>query len=137
MNYTLTTNLIKDCMALIPQNIDRLNGEQEIFMLWRPVNGNFYYDWENESHSIKFNQCEDYQKFVILSFCLRTIPEFQICSTHKRTKEWGEYVNRTPIISNATLKGYKKDENGDLIPTEYPPSTLDELCESYKQVMSK
>lgn len=56
---TLTTNLIADCMALIPQNLERLNQNT------------------NKYKFISLHGQQMTATFGVLSHCLRTIPEFQ------------------------------------------------------------
>ena len=199
-NYKLTTNLIADCMALIPQNLERLNDSQDIFKFksYDPKliefnNLTLYNVKEQETYSIlNFNGLIDTFKVFVISHCLRTIPEFQehskqikvgdLCTVElfqhynknlfhiyrvckilnsnsyyetPITKDWEkppihkeiaeiafvmdiavsnkilrvrtDQIKPRRTISSATLHGQG----------EYPPSTLEELCESYKNVMKK
>ena len=176
-NYKLTTNLIADCMALIPHNLELLNENYDFF-----ASGDMDVEYS-------FNELHPSFKFLELSHCLRTIQEFQkeikgdviidnkhffegdlvlhsepngwtnllVIFDHNLKKyrllnmdnefiwdvegvntHWGEWVNwweveleklgtKPRTIASATLHGQG----------EYPPSTLKELCESYKNVMSK
>lgn len=148
--YTLTTDLIADCMALIPDNLERLNNEKykiEIDKNSFTINGwsPFFYITDNST-----------QGFLFISHCLRTIPEFQaenpkikrlineIQEAKIKEKEsigMGECLYHSLIqinkkrlkeikfktISSATLHGQG----------EFPPATLEELVESYKNVMKK
>lgn len=129
--YKLTTDLISDCMALIPQNLERLNKpdysveiiNKEIYVC-TPSNkyfifgGDFFY--------------KDYERdFVFACHCLRTIPEFQRENPEYAKTKWQAVTYTEGIIwetiASATLHGQG----------EFPPSTLEELVESYKNVMSK
>ena len=149
-NYKLTTNLIADCMALIPHNLEVLNDNYDFF-----ASG----DMDIEYY---FNELHPRLKFLNLSHCLRTIQEFQITTieylqykieiqllnyaevfdysrlhptkinekvfvANKKAYCEGRLENIRETIASATLHGQG----------EYPPSTLEELCESYKNVMSK
>lgn len=176
-NYTLTTDLVKDCMALIPHNIERLEkggfemhyrvifyDKTQRYIDFKfdnlsvaiPFIGDF--DHENR-YLFAFKKIIKYNSTVsmwLVSYCLRTIPEFQAeNSQYKRTKKKLEnnknarlldagtdYILRG-IISKSfekTIKKYKYETIASATlhgQGEYPPSTLNELCESYKQVMSK
>ena len=151
--YQLTTDLIADCMALIPQNLERFNEGQKLFNLYEKSE-KIYIDiskmesWDLQyffSHffldSIRYH-IEDVFKVAFLSHCLRTIPEFQeknhnyqlyLEKQKKRQGEWqidsGKmFCSHDPkTIAAATLHGQDR----------FPPNTLEELCESYKNVMSK
>lgn len=127
-NYKLTTDLIADCMALIPQNALKLNGRYSV----NSHKGEHIFNnltIENIIKDINLN-------YNFISHCLRTIPEFQkpapietlsmvkpalLQAGHERGLA---YEPKT--IASAALHGQ----------SEFPPSTLEELCESYKKVMS-
>ena len=69
MSYQLTTNLIADCMALIPHNLEKLNKNQKIFNIdsdkWvRPY---FY----SKAFGQPFERLDDYLKTIVISHCLR------------------------------------------------------------------
>ena len=177
-NYKLTTNLIADCMALIPHNLEVLNDNYDFF-----ASG----DMDVEYY---FNELHPRLKFLNLSHCLRTILDFKfeikgdviidnihffegdlilhsepdrctnllvifdpnlkkyrllnmdnefIWDVEGVNTHWGKWVvdlsevelekcgTKPRTIASATLHGQG----------EYPPSTLEELCESYKNVMKK
>ena len=176
-NYKLTDNLISDCMALIPHNLELLNENYDFF-----ASGDM-----DVEHS--FNELHPSFKFLELSHCLRTILDFGFetkgdviidnmhffegdlilyCEPDRCTNllvifdhnlkkyrllnmdneliwdvedvntHWGEGVEGWEVelekcgtkprtIASATLHGQG----------HYPPNTLEELCESYKNVMSK
>ena len=148
-NYKLTTNLIADCMALIPHNLELLNENYDFF-----ASGDMDVEYS-------FNELHPSFKFLNLSHCLRTIQEFKRIqplyyyyhnqrknAIEKLEKEGLSYqeireklympgaqnmlVETWKTIASATLHGATRHGQG-----EYPPSTLKELCESYKNVMSK
>lgn len=148
-NYKLTTNLIADCMALIPHNLELLNENYDFF-----ASGDMDVEYF-------FNELHPRLKFLNLSHCLRTIQEFKRIqplyyyyhnqrknAIEKLEKEGLSYqeikqklympgatnmlVETWKTIASATLHGATRHGQG-----EYPPSTLEELCESYKNVMSK
>ncbi len=115
--YKLTTNLIADCMALIPKNLELLNKitqDLESKHANLDIKYLFYFDAERVYRSY-FEYLTDYNQFGMISYCLRLIPEFKV-----KTKEG-------KTIASTTLHGQG----------EFPPSDLDELCKSYKNVMSK
>ena len=176
-NYKLTTNLIADCMALIPHNLELLNENYDFF-----ASGDMDVEYF-------YNGLRPELKFLNLSHCLRTIQEFQeeikgdviidnkhffegdlvlhsepdryttllvifdpnlkkyrllnmdnelIWDVEDVNTHWGEGIEgwevelekcgtKSRTIASATLHGQG----------EYPPNTLEELCESYKNVMSK
>ena len=148
-NYKLTTNLIADCMALIPHNLELLNESYDFF-----ASGDMDVEYF-------FNELHPSFKFLDISHCLRTIQEFKRIqplyyyyhnqrknAIEKLEKEGLSYqeikqklympgaqnmlVETWKTIASATLHGATRHGQG-----EYPPSTLEELCESYKNVMSK
>ena len=151
-NYKLTTNLIVDCHSL-----KKLNGKQK--------DVNFYIDclrtildfgFETKGDVIIDNmhffegdlilyrepdRCTNLlvifdpnlKKYRLLNMDNELIWDVEDVNTH-----WGEGVEGWEVelekcgtkprtIASATLHGQG----------EYPPSTLEELCESYKDVMSK
>lgn len=152
-NYKLTTNLIADCMALIPHNLELLNEDYDFF-----ASGDMDVEYF-------YNGLHPRLKFLELSHCLRTIQEFQrpnleyvrlrnkansmlevykhnisrknqgkdfdLCVVayyeEDRQRVIGLRMKTPKTIASATLHGQG----------EYPPSTLEELCESYKNVMNK
>jgi hypothetical protein len=116
-NYKLTTNLIVDCHSL-----KKLNGKQKDI--------NFYID------------------------CLRTIQEFQepnplyIQAIETYNKNWIDRVVDSSMQTTKLIQElkYAQKIGCELLPKtiasatlhgqgEFPPSTLEELCESYKNVM--
>jgi hypothetical protein len=128
--YKLTTNLIADCMALIPQNLELLN--KTVFPIFN------FNDYEKDqifcvkNEYGKFDELSDFAQFLFLSHCLRTIPKFQVedLEIHKYSEygfEGGIRSQLPKTIAGATLHGQG----------EFPPITLEELCESYENVMSK
>ena len=148
-NYKLTTNLIVDCMALIPHNLELLNESYDFF-----ASGDMDVEYS-------FKWLHPRLKFLNLSHCLRTIQEFHRIqplyyyyhnqrknAIEKLEKEGLSYqeikekvympgaknmlVETWKTIASATLHGDTRHGRG-----EFPPSTLEELCESYKNVMSK
>jgi hypothetical protein len=171
-NYTLTTDLIADCMALIPQYLELLNKQQEKFGVKPPrPNRGHHREYQNTilfdfhgdvvadvgyecDHEFYFGQSAIVD-FILISHCLRNIPEFQAenpkldyvkeCYEYNKalaenpqsqnrfilwhaTGCYREEIDSTPkTIASATLHGQG----------EFPPSTLVELRESYKNVMSK
>jgi len=146
-NYKLTTDLIVDCMALIPHNLERLN------------NQHFNIEMEDENSLYVNNYLLDNRpsnSFSFFSHCLRTIPEFQVENPEiqkllneiqeyeiklKKASGMGDILHDIIIKSNKTkLKEltHKTIASATLHGQgEFPPSTLEELCESYKNVMSK
>jgi hypothetical protein len=135
-NYTLTTDLIADCMALIPQYLELLNTSQNEF--------EFGYDIFTDKIGMAtklYDTNSDIWKFHAFSHCLRNIPEFQaenknfkamesVCQSTTgifRTMNLSVLSQTPKTIAAATLHGQG----------EFPPSTLEELCESYENVMSK
>lgn len=149
--YKLTTDLIADCRALIPENLERLSDDNWVFTENNNgvtlINNWFIHDYIED---------KSFRGFAFFSHCIRTIPEFQeenperenfkyrIINNNKKIKltedksEWAK-VYKThnaglafalsilpKTIASATLHGQG----------EYPPSTLEELIESYKNVMS-
>ena len=192
-NYKLTTDLIADCMALIPQNLKRLNEKAKYFKFEFQNNEPlFIYDLEN-NYKCYFQYLKFNYGVSIISHCLRTIPEFQEKSNKfwqldKEIREleenlrypsisgkWEEIVNfeknpqirdlyytnvnisividfykkqiyelfKTETIKEIYSKKRERGKNATIASAtlhgqgEYPPSTLEELCESYKNVMSK
>jgi hypothetical protein len=162
-NYKLTTDLITDCMALIPDNLELLNDHGFYF---EKVDS--FYEVELPSASncrLSFYDARQAElSFIIASHCLRTIPEFQVerqeyiqdsfllnlLEKRFNDGEIADYslvatmessVEKTPkTIASATLHGmeYKViDGKRQLVMMDKPPSTLEKLCESYKNVMSK
>jgi hypothetical protein len=191
MNYKLTTDLIADCMSLIPQYLELLNKNKnyDVRLKFKPNPNEFgviisktswktYVDWV-------LTEPDDYAKIhtnaqiIIDRFvqdCLRTIPEFQaenpsysskinirsitrtgflntkMVAKLEKDKEFTNYnldnflfndvkkLHLPKTIAFATLHGLeRKVINGveKLVIMDKPPSTLEELCESYKNVMSK
>jgi hypothetical protein len=156
-NYKLTTDLITDLMVLIPQNLERLNKQQEVFGVKppRPNKGHhknyqntILFDFHGDvvadvgyecDHEFYFGQSAIVD-FILISQCLRIIPEFQEkCNLYlEMTKNWendlhhwkefweGRIEKMPKTIASATLHGQG----------EFPPSTLVELCESYKNVIN-
>lgn len=134
--YKLTTDLKADCMALIPKYITELN-QNKIDLIFIVQTGKVYMCHKKVKLKNEIQESGDDFMFKIISHCLRTIPEFQA-----ETKQYREYlldcqdydedsiIREYPparSIASATLHGQG----------EYPPSTLEELCKSYKNVMSK
>lgn len=171
--YTLTGDLLEDCMALIPHNIELLNGKKSLFLVKSiekvksyTIESHMKYEqiivqFDNDPtdfYEIEIVLSEDlsgYQdqmlQFAFISHCLRTIPEFQAenpnCSQFVKAYAEKQQTNPQPTfaqgykrrdlelvpktISEAALRGLVVD--GDLIvQSKYPPSTVAELCESYK-----
>ena len=143
-NYKLTTNLIADCMALIPHNLELLNENYDFF-----ASG----DMDVEYY---FNELHPRLKFLNLSHCLRTIQEFQepnplyIQAIETYNKNWMDRIVDSSMQTTKLIQElkYAQKIGCELLPKtiasatlhgqgEYPPSTLEELCESYKNVMSK
>ena len=151
-NYKLTTNLIADCHSL-----KKLNGEQKgvnfymdclrtIQEFQKEIKGDVIIDnkhffegdlvlhsepngWTNLLVIFDYNL----KKYRLLNMDNEFIWDVEGVNTH-----WGEWVDwweveleklgtKSRTIASATLHGQG----------EYPPSTLEELCESYKNVMSK
>ena len=142
-NYKLTTNLIADCMALIPHNLELLNENYDFF-----ASGDMDVEYF-------FNELHPRLKFLELSHCLRTIQEFHRIQPlyyyyHNQRKNAIEKLEKEGLsyheIKEKLYMPGAKDmliENWKTIASatlhgqgEYPPSTLEELCESYKNVMS-
>lgn len=150
--YKLTTDLIADCMALIPDNLDRLNEWQEDY-LFEIKDGDILFTPAISYNTWGLDGFLSLDQYIIISHCLRTIPEFKdenpelennyqeileiskLCESDSDSRaNWhllGQKVQQQVMIpqtiASATLHGQG----------EYPPSTLEELCESYKKVMSK
>ena len=176
-NYKLTPNLIADCMALIPHNLEVLNAKFSKYdfiylskkIIWRHDIDTICFVYQN----FKIQYCPKHEKFqkdshdfnypninlAVIDFithCLRTIQEFHKIQPlyyyyHNQRKNAIEKLEKEGLsyheikeklympgakdmltetwktIASATLHGQG----------EYPPSTLEELCESYKNVMKK
>lgn len=128
-------------MALIPQNLKLLNESQNKLEFGK--NAIIF--------KLNFERMQEVWQFYVISHCLRTIPEFK-AENPAHAKKWqeiedlnmgdepdnspkwrkygkllGEFNAIQSTIASATLHG-----QGD-----FPPSTLEELCKSYKNVMSK
>ncbi len=143
-NYKLTTNLIVDCMALIPENLELLNEDYDFF-----ASGDMDVEYF-------YNGLHPRLKFLNLSHCLRTIQEFQepnplyIQAIETYNKNWMDRVVDSSMQTTKLIQElkYAQKIGCELLPKtiasatlrgqgEYPPITLKELCESYKNVMSK
>ena len=143
-NYKLTTNLIVDCMALIPENLELLNEDYDFF-----ASGDMDVEYF-------YNGLHPRLKFLNLSHCLRTIQEFQepnplyIQAIETYNKNWMDRVVDSSMQTTKLIQElkYAKKIGCKLLPKtiasatlhgqgEYPPSTLEDLCESYKNVMKK
>lgn len=134
--YKLTTDLIADCIALIPQNLGRLNASKinsSISFDFSKLDNNFYTDFSNDA------------KFKIISHCLRTIPEFQ-----DKNPRYIKYRDNAKSLKKAypSLSVFETNEikamcepktiwQATLYGNGTFPNTLEELCKSYKNVMSK
>jgi len=154
-NYKLTRDLIADCTALIPQNLELLN-ENNLTI------DSIYFLFKNDciekfDKSKGYTGCvarvdlvdySDFYQFQILSHCLRTIPEFQ--KQNPKANSFYYFTQPQPATNTPNGVAYSLLENRikEYIPKtiasatlhgkgEYPPATLEELCESYKNVMSK
>ena len=177
INYKLTKDLVADCMALIPYNLEKLNRTSKDFEFKHQNNRSiFVYDLKN-SYECYFCYLKSNYKFVFISHCLRTILNFQKPNLKYKSKpevthdiwskwmsyflnnsfdkkdytRWGRQI-KTPYKDlsrqeQASDKKVAKECFGDLYSNiasatlhgqgEYPPNTFEELCESYKDVMSK
>jgi hypothetical protein len=142
----LTTDLIADCLTLIPENLEALNTNPlEISVNYSQDKTLVFAVLDKEG---EWEMLGAGYRFLIISHCLRNIPEFQdenpkitelnnelIKFNTPRDREYRAdvrsrikvFLQHKPTISSATLHGQG----------EFPPSTLEELCESYKNVMSK
>ena len=142
MNYKLTTDLIADCMALIPQNLELLNEKTNGLYFTANEGTLLFYNVGTLAKKVVFSKLSTQEKFAFFAYCLRTIPKFQVNTNkylelEKESSTSGSGLERafaTIVLSNtrktiasATLHGQG----------EFPPSTLEELCESYKNVMNK
>ena len=148
MTCTLTKDLIQDLINLIPSNLELLNKslKYEIRLKFIPNRKNFGVkisadDWDFQvvwilSDKDSYQKLPSYAQIIIDRFvqdCFEHIPEFQ---KRKLLQNKDGGITGYPILV-ATLHGFQFDENGYIEMLEYPPSTLEKLCESYKQVMSK
>ena len=70
-NYKLTTDLIADCMGLIPQNLGQINKSLD------NASYGWYCDKDIFLAIVNKKALPSFQKFLAISQCLRTIPEFQ------------------------------------------------------------
>ena len=118
-NYKLTTNLIADCHSL-----KKLNGKQKDI--------NFYIDCLRtmqefqESNPLYIQAIETYNKNWMDRVVDSSMQTTKLIQELKYAQKIGcELLPKT--IASATLRGQG----------EFPPSTLEELCESYKNVMKK
>jgi len=139
---TLSGNLINDVMALIPKNQEIITAKVDnILINIEPK----YSKIEKEAMIYGYyNSLNKLESFEFVSHCLRTIPEFQI--PLDRYKDLENHANNPNIrhnikelmlmnelllympetIASATLHGQ----------VGFPPSTIGELCESYKKVIN-
>ena len=148
-NYTLTTDLIADCMALIPQNLERLKNDFFSINIHESRGIEFEFDLLDYGfHNLDWYDTFDGYSLFIISHCLRTIPEFQepnpkilkkiknvsrnLTGQNLTKEEIKKMLLKTTTIYNRTIASATLHGQG-----EFPPSTLEELCESYKNVMSK
>ena len=151
INYKLTKDLVADCMALIPYNLEKLNSTSKGFEFKHQNNRSiFVYDLKN-SYECYFCYLKSNYKFVFISHCLRTILNFQKPNLKYKSKPevthdiWSKWMSY--FLNNSFDKKVAKECFGDLYSSiasatlhgqgEYPPNTFEELCESYKDVMSK
>jgi hypothetical protein len=138
-------------MALIPQNVERLNKVQKEMkvvysskMINEPTKPVYFYK-KNFLQAFTFDDFNLNKQFKFISHCLRNIPEFQ--EPNPKFVKFNKYGNH-PFGTEADMLTLA-DECGLIqLPQtiaaatlhgqgEYPPSTLEELCESYKKVMGK
>lgn len=153
-NYKLTDDLIQDCMSLIPQNLERLNEKSYFIFEHDEQRGVSITSWQITAREIKGS--EEIEKFLIISHCLRKIPEFQAENPKYQepdyesleTEDYNVFEIAESIeiaclpktIASATLHGMEwkvVDGVKQLVMMDEPPRTLKELCESYKNVMSE
>jgi hypothetical protein len=159
-NYKLTTDLIADCMALIPQNLELLNNHGFYF---EKVDS--FYEVELPSASncrLSFYDARQAElSFIIASHCLRNIPEFQVelpqevdffeLHVGDCIREFYMYAKVKEETTNQTewaVKDLHREYKDKLkLPRTIAsatfwgngtfPNTFEKLCESYKNVMSK
>ena len=153
MSYTLTTDLIADCMALIPQNQNIITAKDEKMFI--NIDLTLLKETQNALVYGYFNNLNKLEAFDFIRRCLRTIPEFQEeTKDYTKLKDFIKGEKDDPSwedekTSNRKFMFYAwRRERLELTPRtiacatlhgqgEFPPSTLEELCESYKNVMSK
>lgn len=160
--YKLTTDLIKDCVALIPQNWERLNKSKKynVRPIFEPNPNKFgvvisepywkvYVEWiltdVDDYKKIRTNGQIIVDKFV--RDCLRTIPEFQGENPQikkefqKRGLNKISFGGKNPQLARLQFAYWRQNQPKTIASAtlhgqgEYPPSTLEELCESYKKVL--
>jgi hypothetical protein len=142
-------------MALMPDNLELLNNHG--FYFEKVEN---FYEVELPSASncrLSFYDARQAElSFIIASHCLRTIPEFQ--EKNPKYTAWmdGDGYRDDIVHYISYLENYENcyddvnsilNENPPMPKTiaaatlhgqgEFPPSTLEELCKSYENVMSE
>jgi hypothetical protein len=121
-------------MALIPQNLERLNytapeypGVSFFFFSEYIEKEVVFDDWNSDRISYPLSEHQLFDQFLLASHCLRKIPEFQE----------NKILGFPNTIAGGTLHGIAYNEEERLVIWDTPPSTLNQLCESYKNIMSE
>lgn len=146
----LTTDLIKDVFALLPEHIDEIHAKQDDFELVSQPYAPLYFHAKHDLASWSGLIEED--RFNILQHCLKLIPAFQeptkqanvfiqkinwLDKKYAKEKLTGILLHKKQVETLLEELPYKSIASATLHGQgEFPPSTVEDLCKSYKYVMS-